>query len=286
MDGFEKIFNPQKASQEPVQHLDATATQNEELSTEETNPLPQDQEQLQPEASEVSTETTVETAKEEQVEEVESTPEVDYKHEYENAEKRRRDLQSHYDSQINELKKEIASMKQDPQPEQPKKPEINKDEFNDKFFDDPMAALEMFAQQFVGQQQQPQMNPQDLKLQIQEEAQRSLHDDFDAVLSIAQKAAMVDPELVARIQQSPNPALTAYQEGKKLEKAYKIQQDPEAYEAELRKKWEEENKPKNDNPGGLRKIPNSAPNPRTVVKTKSDKESFNAMFGGKKGRTA
>lgn len=72
---------------------------------------------------------------------------------------------------------------------------------------------------------------------------RSSHEDYDEVMAEVKAYAETNPAVAAEIMSSANPALSAYQYGKKL-RALKEIDDPEAYKAkviaEARAQWEAE----------------------------------------------
>lgn len=204
--------------------------------------------------------------------------------------KQHSDYQSFADKKYNELDKKLNMLfeqkPQQSQPQQAEQPKMSQEELNELFFENPVEAakkmMELYGPQ--AQTQQPQFNPQEIQMQVQENVMRELHNDFDEVLSQVNRQVAYNPELLAKIQQSSNPAKTAYQEGTRLRQAEMIQKDPDAYEKELRAKWEEELKTKNNNSSPtLRTIPASSPTKSTGGKTAKNSNALDSIFGaGKK----
>ncbi len=285
---FENLFNPPQAGQESTQPLDAKATQEIEPENSTTDLLPNEQEANRIELPETSNQDLSEeqphvaddTAPNENSMAYWKQQADQLKADLERTQKQKSDYQSYTDKRINELQKEFS---QKPAEQKPEVKQYSKEELNDIFYDNPADAMEIFAKQLMGQQA-PQQNQMDIDLKIQEGVMRNLHDDYDDVVSQVQNAIAYNPEILQTIQQASNKAKAAYEQGKKLQAALKIQQDPEAFEAELRKKWEAENNGNQtqNKPSSIRSIPSSSPNPRTQVRKPTGKESFSSMFDGPK----
>jgi len=221
----------------------------------------------------------------------ESTQEpVDYKSLYESeklkkegVEKQHRDNQSYNDRRFNDLKQEFDTFKD--VKEQPKEKEYTQEELSDLQYSDPkewfrlMAADLGYTQQ--SQQSQPQGNQQ---LAIDEGVQRAMNTDYDDVISNLLKVQAYHPEVIARIQEAPNRAKAAYEEGKKLQEANTNPVDAEALEAQLRVKiLKELEEGKNKSTTNLRKIPSSAP--VKASSTTKGKDTMSGLFkAGKGGR--
>lgn len=257
---------------------DAQATLEDVLPSEESG-LEQNQVEETP-----NVETQVET-------EGESTQEeVDYKALYEaeklakdRVEKQHRDNQSYNDRRFNELKQEFDSFKK--VEEQPKEKEYTQEELSDLQYSDPKEWFRLMAKDLGYTQQPEQQAPQgNNQLAIDEGVQRALNTDYDDVINNLLKVQAYHPEIIAKIQASPNRAKAAYEEGKKLQEANTGQVDAEALEAQLRakilKEMEEGN---NNNRTGLRKVPSSAP-VKTSAATKSSNELSGLFKAGKGGR--
>jgi len=261
---------------------DAKATLEDVLPSEESG-LEQNQVEETPNV-EVEPPVQTETAGES------TQDEVDYKALYESTkldkeriEKQHRDNQSYNDRRFNELQQEFSKFKE--AKEQPKEKEYTQEELNDLQYSDPKEWFRLMAAD-LGYTQQPQQQaaPQANQLAIDEGVQRSLHEDYDDVVNNLLAVKAYHPEIIAKIQASPNKAKAAYEEGKKLQEASTNQVDAEALKEKLRaeilKEMEEGN---NNTRTGLRKVPSSAP-VKASATTKS-KDTMSGLFrAGKGGR--
>ena len=290
METLDEIFSG-KTSGKPVQVEDATATQ------EQTQEEVLDQQESIPQQIENSEENNQEFSQEESQEQVIESDEnsLDYwknlaekrNSELASLKKQHTDYQSFTDKKYNNLDKKLNMLfQQNSQPQQAEQPKkMSAEEFNEKFYENPFEAVQEYAKQFgpQAQTQQPQFNQQEIQMQVQESVMRELHTDYDEVISQVNRQVAYNPELLAKIQQSSNPSKTAYEEGIRLREAEKIQKDPEAYEKELRAKWEEELKIKNNNSSPtLRTIPASSPTKSSGKITKSNNSLDSIFSAGKK----
>ena len=189
--------------------------------------------------------------------------EVDYKALYESTkldkeriEKQHRDNQSYNDRRFNELQQQLDNSKK--VEEQPKEKEYTKEELNDLQFSDSEEWLRIVAGR-IGFVPQQQAAPQANQLAIDEAVQRSHHDDYDEVVNkLLAVKSYLPPEVLAKIQASPNRAKAAYEEGKKLQEANTNPVDAEALEKQIREKiLKEMEEGNNNNRTGLRKSKSS-----------------------------
>jgi hypothetical protein len=177
--------------------------------------------------------------------------------EFKALEKRHTDFQSFNDSRINELDKRLNAMSQ--APAEPKPEAMTKEQLQDMMYDDPQKAF-TYMQQQAGPAQQG-FSAEQMQVEIAQGVQRSLHDDYDQVINSLKAVAAFHPEIVEKIQTSNNKALTAYQEGVKLQKVAAMTADPEAFEKQLREKILNEQEEGNEtSTPNLRNVPSSAPN--------------------------
>ncbi len=255
--------------------VDAEATHDEvETETsEEQNELPNEtvESQVQEENTEVESD---DPQTETQVEPDENSVEY-WKAKAEGSEKQRRDLQSYNDTRFNELTKKIEEMNkpQETKPEPVK--ELSKEELNDLFYEDPEKAMLYVAQKngMTPQAQQPQV---DVDFKIKEAAMRYTHTDYDDVINHFKQAIQINPQVLQEVQSQADPIKAAYDAGKKFIEAQKIQVDPVAYEAELRKKiLAEQTETKTTRPS-LRKVPGS---PGVTSGKNKPNNSLKSVFG-------
>jgi hypothetical protein len=265
-DEFDGLFDSPLGAEATAE--DATATSLDGANTEEILNDDMDESIQEPNAQEDSDHEQAESDPEPE------SKEIDWKAKYEEEAELRRKNQSYADSRYNELDKKINQMMQGQtqKKEAPPEKEYTKEELADLMYSDPEAAIK-----YVTSKNKPQQgNPANNQLQIDQAVQRGLHSDYDEVIASLEKVAAFRPEIIEKIQSSPNRALAAYEEGKKLQEQVKMTEDPEAFEKQLREKilkeLEEDNRTKSK--PNLRNVPSS---PRTKSKVKK-KDPLAGLF--------
>lgn len=146
------------------------------------------------------------------------------------------------------------------------------------YFDDPEGYLQRQAQAIR------QESSQKLYAALEASA-REQHPDYDEVFEVVMKHAQANPAVSQEILSAPNPAMAAYRMGKKLAEFEKMQ-DPDAYraqiEAELRVKWDEEQKSKSERrQQAVAEIPPDLSQARnTRGEFAANPDVFNQLFNG------
>lgn len=276
MDDFAEMFNHKAGKNDVVE--DAPATFENEVEEPEVNEEPESIES-QVEVGDILPENNSDDKQTSKADE--NTPTY-WKDRFEASEKQRRDLQSYTDKRFAELEKKFGQFNQKTQEPKVVEKELNRDEFNDLFLDDPFSALEKYSQTKLNKLNQAP-DPQSINTLVMEGVQRSLHDDYDEVISQLTEAAAFNPSLIQEVQSASNPAKKAYELGKNLQKSLQIQKDPAAYEAELRAKWEAELKQTNTNSKrSLRNIPSTSPTKASTPSVSKDPNDLSYIFGGKR----
>lgn len=95
-------------------------------------------------------------------------------------------------------------------------------------FDDPEGALENLKTEMRAEGDEKLLNAMMVL------TKETVGDDFDEKVAIFNDAAAADNSLLVKVQQSSNPILAAYKEGKRLEAFKEIGDDPAAYKESLK----------------------------------------------------
>jgi len=229
-------------------------------------------------------EPVAETLPEENSEEAEETGEEEVNWEekhnslqakYDSLDKQKRDNQSYNDGRFAELERKINEGSA-PKVEATPPKEYTKEELSDMQYEDPDKYFKVMTDRQV--QQQPQSNEMDIETKINVGVERGLHDDFDDMMAIAEKASLTQPQLVQEVIDSPNRAKAVYAIGKRISEAQEQTVDPVAYKEKIRQEILNELNGKKANPKTLHKVPGA----RAPVKSKrppSDGFGFGTLAG-------
>jgi hypothetical protein len=202
--------------------------------------------------------------------------------EYDKLDKQKRDYQSHNDSRFAELQRQINENSTKRAEETPAK-EYTKEELSDLQYDDPDAYFaEMMKRQGLQQPQpQNQQSQIDIETRINLGVERALHDDYDAMLKLAEDAAKYRPELMQEVANSTNRAKAAYEIGKRIKETQEQALDPVAYKEKIRQEIlaeQGENKP---NPKTLHKVPGARTPKQSKKRAVSDGFGFGKLAGSR-----
>lgn len=258
---LDEVLAGQSGQELPPDEGDVIDEESDNLDTEVTH---EDEEQ----------EVEVETPSGEEVESEGDDFEARFKElekKYDSLEKQRRDQQSYYTKQINDLQ---ANKQQAPVEEEV---ELDFDALSDELFDNPKEVLQKVFEAAKKSKSAP-VEAVNNRFDIQQEVMREMHDDYEEMYNLVDEAVASNPALLDEIREAPNQAKAIYQKGLSLKEAKNIETDPQAYraklEAEIRAEYEA--KEKNKEPksiGGIRSTSS-----RKGSKNKREKNVFDEVF--------